>query len=105
MTASNEWPADIVFWFKDGMCCSYRARAAAGVEISIGLADSMRGLGFIVSRGDTSIDFVLDRDQVTELAAYLQGIAHPRMLTPRGRKRNKISIAAMVSIPKKRRRR
>ena len=59
MTASNEWPADIVFWFKDGMCCSYRARAAAGVEISIGLADSMRGLGFIVSRGDTSIDFVL----------------------------------------------
>jgi hypothetical protein len=57
----------------------------------------MRGLGFIVSRGDTSIDFVLDRDQVTELAAYLQGIAH-RMLKPLGRKKNNFSIAA--SIPK-----
>jgi hypothetical protein len=80
------------------MCVSYRARVEADAEISIGLADSMRGLGFIVSRGDTSIDFVLDRDQVTELAAYLQGIAHPRMLKPLGRKQNNFSIAA--SMPK-----
>jgi hypothetical protein len=53
----------------------------------IGRTNSKRALGFIVSRGGTSMDFVLDRDQVAALAAYIQHCALPRLLKPLGRKR------------------
>jgi hypothetical protein len=40
---------------------------------------SKRALGFMVSRGKTVMDFVLDKDQVAELAAYLKHVALGRL--------------------------
>jgi hypothetical protein len=69
---SDERPADLLFWFGDGRLGSYRARVPAETEVSIGRTDSKRARGFILTRGDTQMDFVLNRDQVAELAAYCQ---------------------------------
>jgi hypothetical protein len=92
----GERPADILFWYGDGQLSSCEARVAATTEVSIGRTNSKRAAGFLVSRGDTSMDFVLDRDQVTELVAYLQKCMLPRLLKPLGRKQNQISLAAMT---------
>jgi hypothetical protein len=95
---SDERPADLVFWFKDGCSSSYKARVAAGAKISIGRTDSKRALGFIVTSGKSKVDFVLDRDQVAELAAFLRN-SLSGLRKPLGRKRNQASLVAM-SLPK-----
>jgi hypothetical protein len=88
----NERPADLLFWFGDGCLRPYRARVAADVEISIGRTDSKRALGFVVrENGEAKVDFVLNRDQVAELAAYLQ-TTPGRLKRPLGRKRNQLSL-------------
>jgi hypothetical protein len=101
----GERPADLDMWLKDGSSIHYRARFAADTEVSIGRTDSKRALGFVVSRGDMRMDFVLNEDQVAELAAYLHH--HPPLLKPLGPKPDQISIVAMLRFaakPKKRRR-
>ena len=95
---SDERPADLVFWFKDGFCGGFQARVAADAEISIGRTNSKRALGFIVTSGKSKIDFVLNRDQVAELAAFLQ-LSVSRLRKPAGRKRNQTSLVAM-NLPK-----
>jgi hypothetical protein len=97
----GERPADILFWFRDGTLSSYRARVTANTEVSIGRTDSKRALGFVVTSGKAQVDFVLDRDQVAELAAFLQQCALPRLLKPLGPKRSQMSLAALNS-PKRR---
>ena len=92
----GERAADLLFWFGDGFHAPYRARVAADTEVSIGRTNSKRALGFRISRGRAQMDFVLNRDQVTELAAYLQ-CQLPRLLKPLGRKPEQISIAASLS--------
>jgi hypothetical protein len=91
----DERPADLVFWFRDGFCGGCDARVEASARVSIGRTDSKRALGFVVSRGETRIDFVLDKDQVAELAAYLKHC--PALLKPLGPKRNQMSLAAMFA--------
>jgi hypothetical protein len=75
----------------------YRARAPANTEVSIGRTDSKRALGFVVTSGKVQVDFVLDRDQVAELAAYLQHFTLPRLLKPLGRRPQQISFVASFS--------
>lgn len=96
-TAPGERPANLLFWFKDGFCATYKARVTAEAKVSIGRTNSKRGLGFIVSSGKKKIDFVLDRDQVAELAAYLQHHALPGLRAPLGRKQEQISLADLLS--------
>jgi hypothetical protein len=98
----DERPADLMFWLGDGIVASYHARIAASAEVSIGRTNSKRALGFVVTRGDTSMDFVLDRDQVAELASYLQ-YAVPNLLKPLGRKQNQISFATLLGAGAKKR--
>jgi hypothetical protein len=93
---NRERPAYLVFWFKNGACCRYDARVPADTKVSIGRTDSKRALGFIVKQGDKSLDFVLDKDQVAELAAYLGAFSRV-LLKPLGRKKPQLSIAAMVA--------
>jgi hypothetical protein len=93
ISRKDERPADLSFWLKDGLAVDYCARVAASTEVSIGRTIK-RALGFIVTRGDTSMDFVLDRDQVAELAAYLQHYC-PALLKPLGRKQNQLSLVAL----------
>jgi hypothetical protein len=81
----GEQPTDLLFWPQNGCVMCYRARVPADTEVSIGRTDSKRALGFIVSRGDTQLDFVLNRDQVLELAMYLDAM-YPALRAPRGRK-------------------
>ena len=45
MSKTNERPADLVFWFKDGFVGGYNARVPADVEVSIGRTNSKRALG------------------------------------------------------------
>jgi hypothetical protein len=92
-----ECPADLLLWFGDGHCGPVRARTAADVEVSIGRTDSERGLGFSVKNGKQRVRFVLDRDQVAELAAFFRWHALPRLRKPPGRKRGGLSLAAMNS--------
>jgi hypothetical protein len=94
--ASKERPADLLFWFRDGCCCRIPARTAGDTEISIGRTDSKRALGFVVTWGGKSVDFVLNKEQVAELAAYLRAMS-PSLLKPLGRKKHQLSIAAMVA--------
>jgi hypothetical protein len=89
----TEQPTDLEFWFKDGFVGGFCARVPAKTEVSIGRTNSERALGFVVTRDGASLDFVLDKDQVAELAAYLQ-MMHPRLLKPLGRKPQQISLAA-----------
>jgi hypothetical protein len=81
--APDERPADLLFWWKDGACSRCDARA------SIGRTNSKRALGFIVTQGRKRMLFVLDKDQVTELAAYLRMIS-PGLLKPLGRKKHHV---------------
>lgn len=65
------------------------ARCAAAdtrsdTEVSIGRTNSKRALGFIVTRGRKTMDFVLNKEQVARLAHYLT-IQDARLL-PRRRK-------------------
>jgi hypothetical protein len=84
----TERPAELLFWFGDGACTPCYARLAADVEVSIGRTNSERALGFSVRKGRKEvIDFVLDRDQVAELAAFLR-LALPRLRKPLGRRRD-----------------
>jgi hypothetical protein len=91
----DEQPSNLLFWIKDGFCIKCDARTRASTEVSIGRTDSKRALGFLVTRGKAQIDFVLDRDQINDLAAYLRHC--PPLLAPRGRKRKQLSLAAMWS--------
>jgi hypothetical protein len=64
--------------------------------VSVGRTDSERALGFRILAGDDVVaDFVLDRDQVAELAAFMQ-LQLRRLKAPLGRKRQQISFAAML---------
>jgi hypothetical protein len=93
---SNERPANLEFWHADGHARWFEARVAADIEISIGRTDSERALGFIVTNnGKMLADFVLDRDQVAELATYLRFFALGRLKKPLGRKRIQVSYAAL----------
>jgi hypothetical protein len=58
---TDERLADLSLWTKDGSVFSYDARVEADTEVSIGRTNSKRALGFVVSRGDTQMDFVLMR--------------------------------------------
>ena len=91
----DERPADLMFWFSDGFPCPYRARVEADTRVSLGRTDSKRGLGFVVSRGDARIEFVLDRDQVEELTAFLQ-MQVGRLLRPLGPKPPQMNLASML---------
>jgi hypothetical protein len=103
-TTVTEQPTDLLFWLGNGSCGGYRARVEAKTELSIGRTDSERALGFIVTRDGTSFDFVLDRDQVDELAAYLQ-IVREGLRKPLGRKPDQVSFAGMLETVQKRRKR
>src|SRR5262249_4373677 len=92
-----EQPTNITFWFGDGHVGGFDARTRASTEVSIGRTDSKRALGFVVSRGQTQIDFVLDKDQVAELTAYLKYCALGRLRKPLGRKRQQMSLTALGS--------
>jgi hypothetical protein len=95
--AVNERPADLTFWYGDGQCSAYTARITADTKVSIGRTDSKRALGFIVTQGKTDVAFVLDRDQLTELAAFLNFYA-PRLFKPLGRKKQQFSPAAFLNL-------
>jgi hypothetical protein len=96
-----ERPAELLFWLADGALMGFKPRVPPEVEVSLGRTDSKRALGFVVSRGDVMMDFVLDKDQVVELAAYLE-LALPRLLEPRGRKLDQqISLAANLAARSK----
>jgi hypothetical protein len=66
------------------------------VAVSIGRTDSKRGLGFLVTNGKKEMDFVLDRDQVAELAAFLH-CALGQLRKPLGRKPKQMSLAALLT--------
>jgi hypothetical protein len=97
----EERPADLLFWFGDGACTSLRARVAANTEVSIGRTNSQRALGFLVTVGrrrEIIVDFVLDRDQVADLATYLQ-LQRGRLRKPLGRKpKHQMSLAATLKV-------
>jgi hypothetical protein len=94
LRAPGERPADLLFWLRDGLCCRYKARVTADTEVSIGRTDSKRALGFVVTSGNKKVDFVLDRDQVAELAAFLR-LALPGLRKPPGRKPPQVSLVAL----------
>jgi hypothetical protein len=98
-----EQPTDLLFWIRDGSCGAYRARMPANTTVSIGRTNSKRALGFVVTRGEVSLDFVLNQDQVIELAGYLRMMA-PALLKPQGRKPEQISFVAMADTVERRRR-
>jgi|SRR6516162_10367858 len=92
---SVERPTKLLLWLKNGSHVTYEARVRAETELSIGRTDSRRALGFIVSRGDIHLDFVLNKDQIEELIAYLQMI-HGNLLKPLGHKPKQISFRALT---------
>jgi hypothetical protein len=94
--AAAEQPTDITFWLRGGCCGRYHARVPATRELSIGRTDSERALGFIVRKGETWIDFVLNQDQVDELAAYLQ-LLRGTLRKPLGRKPEQISFVPFLA--------
>jgi hypothetical protein len=103
----DERATDLLLWFRNGSVGGINARVQACREVSIGRTDSKRGLGFIVTIRDDerkpfkdgTIDFTLDKDQVAELAAYLQHCID--LLGPLGRKQTQLSLVAM-NMPKQR---
>jgi hypothetical protein len=83
--ADDERPADLLLWWKDGAISGCdAAETRADTEVEIGRANSKRALGFIVTRGRKTMEFVLNKEQVARLAHYLT-IQDARLL-PRGRK-------------------
>jgi len=98
-----ERPANLVFWLKDGMLNAYNARVPADVGVSIGRTDSERALGFyVISDKQLKADFVLDRDQCTELAAYLE-LMTPGLRKPQGRKPPQLSMVPMAEMARQHR--
>jgi hypothetical protein len=96
-TTNNERPADLLFWFGDGRCSGFSARVRADVEVSIGRTDSERALGFeITNRKQLQARFVLNRDQVVELATFLH-LRVPGLRKPLGRKPTQLSLVATNS--------
>jgi hypothetical protein len=94
---NGERPAKLLVWFEDGFCGFCGPRVKADVEVSIGRTNSKRALGFrIKAKNEHVIDFVLNRDQVVELAAYMRG-QKTRLLKRPGRKPHQLSLAAMQS--------
>jgi hypothetical protein len=70
----NERPANLLLWAGPGSCGWGGDRVKTDVQVSIGRTDSRRALGFLIRKGDkTVIDFVLNRNQVAALAAFLEG--------------------------------
>jgi hypothetical protein len=97
-----ERPANLLFWERDGCCRSYEARVAADVRVSIGLTNSKRALGFeVTNRNKEIIDFVLDRDQVAELDAFIRFSALGRLRKPVGREKNQVSLV-FLNNPRRR---
>ena len=105
----NERSADLKLWLRDGCLYGFDARLAADVELSVGRTDSERAMGFHLRGGlnekelermcrEKVITFVLDRDQVEELAVYLQTSLHG-LRKPLGRRTDNFSFAA-VNKPK-----
>jgi hypothetical protein len=81
-----ERPANLTLWECDGAAGGDHA-GGAEVEVSIGRAASKRTLGFVVVKEkdqERIADFVLTRDQVCSLIAYLRFTALPAL---RGSKR------------------
>src|SRR5262249_52947992 len=95
MTGNDERPANLLFWLGDGSCGRMDARVKADTRVSIGRTNSKRALGFIVTRDGQNMDVVPDKDQVTELAAFL-GIQVGRLRKPLGRKKPHLSLAACL---------
>ena len=84
----RERPANLLLWIGDGISpIPSKARVSTKTEVSIGRTNSQRALGFIVREGDTSMDFVLDRNQVDDLISYLRMSRH-RLRKPLGRRTN-----------------
>jgi len=98
----TETPAILDCWLGDGSLIRFEPRKEArDMRLSLGRTNSKRALGFLVKRSDANIaSFVLDREQVVELAAYLQ-CTLPRLLKPTGRKRDQLSLAAMLKYGKR----
>jgi hypothetical protein len=84
----NEHPAELELWIRNGFYVPSKARFATNMSVSIGLTDSERGLGFVVSdkKQKQSMEFVIDKDQAMDLIAYLQHFSLPRLRKPIGRK-------------------
>jgi hypothetical protein len=102
MKRNNEQPTDILFWFRDGLLGSCDASVTADTTLSVGRTNSKRAMGFVVTRGKTQIDFVLDRDQVGELAAYLKQWTGKALLAPPGRRKRRSMNLAAMNLPKRR---
>jgi hypothetical protein len=88
-------PANMSLWWGNGEVASYKARIPAEVEVSLGLTGRGEGqMGFIIyQRGNRIMDFVLDRDQVAELGAYLARFL-TKLSKPRGGNPLRLSPAA-----------
>ena len=96
----GERPADLLFWFGNGSLGGHKARVKADIEVSIGRTDSKRALGFVVTNGADSFDFVLNRDQVIELTTFLQ-IQVGRLRKPVGRKPHQLSFVGLAEMEEK----
>jgi hypothetical protein len=106
----DERSADLRLWFRDGMVGGWSARVKACREVSVGRTNSKRGLGFVVTRdakgpawgwkkGAQVVDFVLNKDQVAQLAAYMQNCIS--LLKPLGPKQTGMNLVATFA-PKQR---
>ena len=102
MSETNERPAALRFLTSDGKGLLFEARVPAEVEVFIGRTGSKRAMGFLISGGDQMMSFVLNKDQVAELAAYLNGFL-PGLLEPRGRKPQQMSLVPARQHRSKRR--
>jgi hypothetical protein len=102
----DERSADLRLWFGDGKVGGWSARVKACREVSVGRTNSKRGLGFAVTRGAKDpawgwekgaqvVDFVLDKDQVAQLAAYMQNFIS--LLKPLGPKQTGMNLVAMTA--------
>jgi hypothetical protein len=86
--------APLIFSFGPGMGSVAATRPALRRIRKFGRTDSKRALGFVVTSGNKKVDFVLDRDQVAELAAFLR-LALPGLRKPPGRKPPQVSLVAL----------
>jgi hypothetical protein len=85
----TERAANVCCWLQNGSRVGLSARVATKIEVSIGRTNSKRGLGFVVRNGKTSMDFVLDKDQVQDLITYLEFSLH-RLLKPSGKRKEDV---------------
>jgi hypothetical protein len=98
----EEKPTDINFWWKNGSCTldrvsGYTNPTKAETELSIGRTNSKLALGFIVTRGDQCMDFVLDRKQVENLFEYLK-IQIPRLKKGRAKRNDRLVLREMLGL-------